>query len=336
MHGIFDGDHPDDEPPRLDWDDDLPDRLPTPGPARAKESAERWSQEPLQWAAGVAAMVALAVTVFGATSPEPGEQGTPSARLSDSASTSGSTTAPKRTQAPATESASERSGERPSATAASTSADRSAIQLPARIRSLDATWNPLEALSSLPVVEEGTSMSATPYDRAFFGQEWMDVDRNGCDTRNDILRRDLDDLVVKEGTQGCVAYSGSFVDPYTTETFYFERGSGNAGELHVDHIVALSDAWHKGAANWNDETRVKFANDPMNLVVTFGDVNLAKGADDAGDWLPPNKAAHCAFAVRVVWVKDRYNLAVAQDEATALGDVLGGCGGHYPELVGDR
>lgn len=316
MQEIFDGDDPGDEPPRLDWDDNLSDHLHKSAAARVKRNRGPRHYGPIKWAAAAVAVVAFSVIMFGAVSAGLSQQTTPSVRISESRSTHES-------HRPAAES--------PSAAIES----RSVVQVPAPIRRLDATWDPLDALSSLPVIEQARSLSETPYDRAFFGQEWMDVDRNGCDTRNDMLRRDLDDLVVREGTHGCVAYSGRFVDPYTAETFYFERGSGNAGELHVDHIVALSDAWRKGAADWNEETRVEFANDPMNLVVTFGDINMSKGANDAGAWLPPHQPAHCAFAVHVVWVKDRYNLAVSQNEAITLGDVLDECGEPFSELVGD-
>lgn len=194
-------------------------------------------------------------------------------------------------------------------------------------------WDPLAALASLPAIGIGESLAPTPYDREVFGQQWLDVDRNGCDTRNDILRRDLENLVVKEGTQGCVAYSGRFMDPYTAQEFVFERGSGNAGELHVDHVVALSDAWHKGAGNWTDERRAEFANDPMNLLVTFGEVNMAKGGRDAGSWVPPNELAGCGFAVHVVWVKERYDLAVSIDESSTLRDLLATCEGSFQALV---
>lgn len=195
-------------------------------------------------------------------------------------------------------------------------------------------WEPLEALGSLTVIDDGVSLASTPYDRDRFGQRWADVDRNGCDTRNDTLRRDLDELVVREGTQGCVAQSGVLVDPYTGGEFVFERGSARAGELHVDHVVALADAWHKGAEGWSEEERTWFANDPMNLVVTFGHVNQGKGASDAGSWVPPDADAWCGFAVHVVRVKQEYDLAVSATEASALTGLLDTCGPDSPPLVG--
>lgn len=209
-----------------------------------------------------------------------------------------------------------------------------AVQLPAAL-SPERGWDPATALRSLTVIDDGTSLAVTAYDREALGQRWLDVDRNGCDTRNDTLRRDLADLVVREGTQGCVAQSGVLVDAYTGEEFVFERGTAHAGELHVDHIVALSDAWHKGAEEWSEQQRAEFANDPMNLVVTFGRVNMSKGGSDAASWVPPDEDAWCGFAVHVVRVKEQYALAVGTDEAASLGELLSTCHPSSPALVGE-
>ncbi|WP_397321065.1 hypothetical protein [Paenarthrobacter nicotinovorans] len=46
----------------------------------------------------------------------------------------------------------------------------------------------LTDLQSIPI--KGRAPKAG-YSREQFGPRWADVDRNGCDTRNDILRRDL-------------------------------------------------------------------------------------------------------------------------------------------------
>lgn len=186
-------------------------------------------------------------------------------------------------------------------------------------------WDPVEELMSLPGVSETTVRTNPPYERDAFGQAWLDVDRNGCDTRNDTLRRDLADLEVMSNTQGCVAYSGTLTDPYTGTSFSFLRGSGNAGELHVDHVVALSDAWRKGAHSWTPELRAEFANDPTNLVVTLGAVNMTKADQDAGTWLPPRPDAHCGFALQVVLVKSEYRLGIDESERDALRDALSTC-----------
>lgn len=93
-----------------------------------------------------------------------------------------------------------------------------------------------EALSSLPDGEAARQLRAltvrdhdveseTPdYDRGEFGQRWADTDHNGCDTRNDILARDLARPTFKEGTRGCVVLSGTLAEPYTGKTIEFRRG----------------------------------------------------------------------------------------------------------------
>lgn len=211
--------------------------------------------------------------------------------------------------------------------------DRAAPHVPVALLPVPG-WEPLAALDALAVIDDDVSLAETSYDRDHFGQRWADVDRNGCDTRNDTLRRDLDELVVREGTQGCVAQSGTLLDPYTGQEFSFERGTAHAGELHIDHIVALADAWHKGAEAWAEERRTEFANDPMNLVATLGYVNQSKGASDASSWVPPEENARCGFAVHVVWVKEQYELAVATGEAATLEQLLSTCRSSSPPLVG--
>ena len=87
----------------------------------------------------------------------------------------------------------------------------------------------------------------TGYDREQFGPAWSDVDRNGCDTRNDILKRDLAGETFKPGTHDCVVLTGTLDDPYTGKTIAFSRGQGTSEAVQIDHVVALSDAWQKGA-----------------------------------------------------------------------------------------
>ena len=126
----------------------------------------------------------------------------------------------------------------------------------------------------------------TGYDRALFGQAWQDVDRNGCDTRNDILRRDLTDLVVKAGTSGCVALSGTLVDPFSGAVIDFARGGS---QVQIDHVVPLMDAWQKGAQAWDAE-RGPIRQRSSELLAVSTKLNSQKSDGDAATWLPPNKA----------------------------------------------
>lgn len=183
----------------------------------------------------------------------------------------------------------------------------------------------LAALADIPVKGRAPK---TGYDRAEFGPDWTDaVDvqggRNGCDTRNDVLRRDLDNLVVRPGTNGCVAQTGQLNDPYTGTVMPFERGS-TSSLIHIDHLVALSDAWQKGAQQLTFEQRKNFANDPLNLWAVNGAQNSAKGDSDAATWLPPNRAARCDLVAYQTAVKQKYALWMTQAEKDAITTVITG------------
>ena len=173
------------------------------------------------------------------------------------------------------------------------------------------------ALSALPVRD---AASAETYDRSQFGQAWADEDRNGCDTRNDILARDLTGTVVED----CVVLRGTLDDPYTGTRIAFARGAGSA-DVQIDHVVALADAWQTGASEWTAARRRSFANDPANLLAVDGGANQDKGASDASAWLPPQVGYRCVYALRQVRVKAAYGLWVTPDERAALGRELGRC-----------
>ncbi len=126
----------------------------------------------------------------------------------------------------------------------------------------------------------------TGYTRSQFGQAWADVDRNGCDTRNDILKRDLTGIIYKSGTRNCVVASGTLVDRYSGETINFVRGNVTSMEVQIDHVVALSNAWQTGAFKLPADQRKALANDPMNLFAVKGRLNSQKGDGDAATWLP--------------------------------------------------
>ena len=184
-------------------------------------------------------------------------------------------------------------------------------------------------LAALPVKGRAPM---TGYDRALFGQAWSDdVDveggHNGCDTRNDILRRDLTDLVIKPNTNGCVALSGTLFDEYTGDTVPFLRGQTTSDDVQIDHVVALADAWQKGAQQLTIERRRDLANDPVNLQAVEGPVNQSKGSGDAATWLPPEKSYRCTYVARQITVKSTYGLWVTQAEHDAMAGVLAECPG---------
>ena len=166
------------------------------------------------------------------------------------------------------------------------------------------------------------------FNRVRFGQRWSDeVDvefgRNGCNTRDDILRRDLVDLVVRPGT--CYAQSGTLHDPYTAMAIAFVRGPDTSDAVEIDHVVSLADAWYKGARLWDDQRRLDFANDPRNLLAVSPEANFDKAFRDAASWLPPNAAFRCDFVARQVDVKTAYGLWLSEKEKHAMAEVLARC-----------
>ncbi|WP_307433399.1 GmrSD restriction endonuclease domain-containing protein [Pseudarthrobacter defluvii] len=182
----------------------------------------------------------------------------------------------------------------------------------------------MDLLATLPIKGRAPK---TGYDRARFGQAWADVDRNGCDTRNDILKRDLTGITYTNSVP-CKVQSGTLADPYTGTTISFVRGSGTSSAVQIDHVVALSDAWQKGAQQLTQEQRTAFANDPLNLQATDGPTNIKKGDGDAATWLPPNKSFRCEYIARQISVKATYGLWVTQAEHDAMARILGDCNGQ--------
>jgi len=168
----------------------------------------------------------------------------------------------------------------------------------------------------------------TGYSREAFGPAWADVDGNGCDTRDDVLRRDLTAITTTVGTGGCEVAAGVLADPYSGTRIAFTRGVDTSADVQIDHVVALSNAWQTGASAWTPDTREAFANDPLNLLAVSGPLNEAKGDGDAATWLPPNKTVRCAYVARQVAVKTTYHLWVTPPEQAAARRVLSGCPGQ--------
>lgn len=160
----------------------------------------------------------------------------------------------------------------------------------------------------------------TGYSRKQFGNGWK-KDLNGCDTRNRILKRDLTNTI--EDSR-CKIIKGELKDPYTDQKIYFSRNK-NAAAVQIDHVVALSDAWQKGAQNLDFATREDLANDPLNLLASEGQANQKKGDSDAASWLPPNKKFRCEYIKRQISVKKKYSLWITSSEKSAMQKVLSNC-----------
>ncbi|MGO4193097.1 S-layer homology domain-containing protein [Arthrobacter sp. YAF17] len=179
----------------------------------------------------------------------------------------------------------------------------------------------LDILATLPIKGRAPK---TGYDREQYGPAWFDVDRNGCDTRNDILRLQL----TFRGDNGCIVEYGHLEDPYTGTGLDFVRGTTTSSAVQIDHVVALSDSWQKGAQQLSYEQRLQFANDALNLQATDGPTNQQKGDGDAATWLPPNTSYRCEYVARQVSVKATYALWITQAEHDAMAGILSNCAGQ--------
>jgi hypothetical protein len=156
--------------------------------------------------------------------------------------------------------------------------------------------------------------SMAGYSRDQFGPAWKDVDQNGCDTRDDILRRDLKRIRLRAGSS-CIVQSGVLSDPYTGRLIRFLRGVRTSSAVQIDHVVALGDAWRTGAAGWTFARRLAYD----------GPENEAKGDDDASQWLPPNRGYDCRYIKQQITIKTTYSLWVTRAEHDAMARQLPGC-----------
>ncbi len=179
------------------------------------------------------------------------------------------------------------------------------------------------AINVLATLAVQTPSASAGYDRVVdFGEAWLDVDHNGCDTRDDILARDLTSIA-KQGS--CTVGSGILHDPYTATTIDFTRGVETSRAVQIDHVVPLGDAWVTGGSLLTEDQRISLANDPLNLLAVDGPANESKGDKDASQWLPPNASYDCDYVARQVAVKATYHLWVSQAEHDKMASILGSC-----------
>ena len=177
-----------------------------------------------------------------------------------------------------------------------------------------------KAIDLLEKLEIKGRAPKTGYKRTQFYDDWPNV--NGCSLRQLIIKRELGDTAVLDG---CNVISGSYVEPYTGETKTFTERSQISKGIQIDHVVALSDAWQKGAQNLSAEKRNQLATDPLNLLAVDSSANQKKSDGDAATWLPSNKAFRCQYVARQVSVKYKYTLWLTQAEHDAIAGVLDQC-----------
>jgi len=183
---------------------------------------------------------------------------------------------------------------------------------------------PIDALAALNNLEVKGRAAKTGYARSQF-PHWSDPDRNGCDARNDTLKRDLTNITYKVGTRDCKVIAGQLLDPFSGKVITF---STTKVVIDIDHVVALSNAWQTGAAYFDKNKRTQIANDPLNLLAVDSKLNRQKSDGDAATWLPPRKAFRCEYVARQVAVKVKYGLWVTKSEKAAMGKILSTCVGQ--------
>lgn len=189
--------------------------------------------------------------------------------------------------------------------------------------------NALQALEKLEVKGRAPK---TGYDRSKFSNGWGEI--NNCSVRELILLRDLKDTKLDE--DGCRVLTGRLdPDPYSGSVINFQRGINTSQAVQIDHVVAVSDAWQKGAQNLTPELRSQFYNDPLNLLAVDGPTNNDKGDGDAATWLPPNRDYRCRYVARQIAVKIKYSLWVTDAEKRAIRSLLSECPDQVLPIVGN-
>lgn len=188
--------------------------------------------------------------------------------------------------------------------------------------------NALVALEKLAVKGRAPK---TGYERSKFSNGWGEI--NNCSVRELVLMRDLKNTVLDE--DGCRILSGTLNDSYSGNVINFARGINTSQAVQIDHVVAVSDAWQKGAQQLTPELRNQFYNDPLNLLAVDGPTNNDKGDGDAATWLPPNKDYRCRYVARQIAVKIKYSLWVTTAERNAMQTLFKSCPGQVLPIIGE-
>lgn len=169
---------------------------------------------------------------------------------------------------------------------------------------------------------QGPHPAYQPYKRSLY-VHWIDADGDCQDTRAEVLIRDDDDGQVEfRGAGECVVARGTWVDPYTGQTFQ------DAKKLDVDHVVPLKNAHESGAWAWSRERRREYANhlrDPAHLLAVSASENRKKGAKGPDEYLPPNAAFHCDYIRIWIRIKETWELEMTEAESEAVQHVRASC-----------
>ena len=161
----------------------------------------------------------------------------------------------------------------------------------------------------------------TGYKRTEFYNGWPEIE--GCNLRQRILKRDFGETAKLD--EKCNVVAGKFYEPYTGEEMEFNSRAEISKKVQIDHVVALSDAWQKGAQYKTAEERYRIATDALNLIAVQAAANQQKSDGDAATWLPKNKGFRCQYVARQISVKYKYLLWVSEAEKTVMSETLDSC-----------
>lgn len=189
---------------------------------------------------------------------------------------------------------------------------------------VDAPPGPIRAdraIELLPRLDTEPPGAMAGYERDEFGYDWLDLDSDGCNSREEILARDMRSEVRPDG---CNVETGVLTDPYTATRIEFVEDRDPMA-VQIDHVIPLGYAWRMGASTWSDDKRERLANDPLNLIATDGSVNASKSDQGAAQWRPPQQTAWCLYSVRYVRVAAAYDLPVTAADVSALDEMLRTC-----------
>lgn len=193
------------------------------------------------------------------------------------------------------------------------------------VNSADSSENSPLAVDVLEKLEVKGRAPKTGYKRDEFYDSWPNIE--GCSLRQRIIRREFGDQA-KLADDDCNVLSGEYDEPYTGQHLVFSEKSEISKGVQIDHVVALSDAWQKGAQNLNKDERYNLATDPLNLLAVDSSANQGKSDGDAATWLPSNKSFRCQYVARQISVKYKYRLWVTEAEKVAMSTILETCPGE--------
>ena len=181
-----------------------------------------------------------------------------------------------------------------------------------------------ELLNQIGSIALPTMERHPKYERELFGDGWQSNTSDGCSTRETVLIRDLQQVVMRDDRK-CKVLSGILVDdPYSGKTINF-NSIDNPMAVQIDHIVPLSVAWQMGAWEWDSNVRVQFANDLDNLLASDGPTNGSKGNRTPERWMPKNESFQCEYATSYTHITEKYDLAMDQPVKDTLAAVLENC-----------